>query len=204
MCFSFYIISSDPANNTVAYTKRGQIRLKKVVKQPHKWIRNVAKAKRNIGEEYIARGGYIRPARHLQQPCDQKCYQKCTVNFNDDQRMQIFKYYWNLGDLTLQRQYIINSMHRVQPKYRRPKEGSKRSLNYAYYMQADGGERLRVCKTFFLNTLDVSRMTVDTALRKYNEAEGCLEGELRGGKRRLSSYDESCAVKMEDANSKSN
>lgn len=159
----------------------------------------MAKAKRNVGEEYIARGGYVRPARHLQEPCDvDKCYQKCTEKFTDDQRMEIFKYYWNLGDLTLQRQFIINSMHRVQPKYRRPKDGSKRSLNYAYFMQAGNGERQRVCKTFYLNTLDVSRVTIDTALKKYNEAEGCLEGELRGGKRKNYYSFASNSVKMEN------
>lgn len=106
---------------------------------------------------------------------------------SDDKRKKIFDNYWSLGDCTLQRQFIITSLEKIQPRNRRPKEGSQRSLNYAYNLYDDYLERrgpTRVCKTFFLQTLDVSCQTVKTAIKKFDAEAGILEGERRGTCRR--------------------
>lgn len=166
----------------ISYTKKGEIRLKKVVGQPDKWIKNVAKAKRSHGEAYIS-GGKLRPAKHVQPPCGERCIHKCAVKFTAERRLAIFNRYWSLGDLTLQRAFILNLIKTVLPKYRRTKIDPKRnrSLNYAYHFSiSDSVEPIRVCKTFFMNTLHISYVTVETAIRKFNAEKGVLQGEKRG------------------------
>lgn len=124
----------------------------------------------------------MRPAKKVQPPCA-GCIHKCPTKISDERRQEIFKFYWGLGDLTLQRAFILNLMKIVQTKYRRKKENPKRnrSLNYAYHFTAGfNTDQIRVCKTFFLNTLHISYVTVETALKKFNTKNGILQGETRG------------------------
>lgn len=178
--------SSDTAE-LHTYDKYGRLQLKKIVKRPHKWIKNIAKANRSIGLEYVTRDGIIRRSRSLKPPCGSNCRLKCSARMSAEKRKEIFDAYWRLGDCTLQRQFIITSLERIEPKNRRPKEGSQRSLNYGYILYDNYLLRqnpTRVCKTFFLQTLDVSAMTVKTAIKKFNADDCVLEGERRGGKRK--------------------
>lgn len=164
----------------VRYNKKGQLCLKKVTKKPEKWIKNIQKAKRNIGKEYISKGK-IRRARQLCDPCLSNCKLRCSERITNEQRHKIFHYYWNLGDVTLQRKFIVDCMEIVKPKYRKPKEGSQRSLNFAYKFNLDEcKEPIRVCRTMFINTIDVSHMTLRTAYKKFCAEDGTIETDLRG------------------------
>lgn len=166
------------------YNRRGLLKLKPRVKQPDKWLRNIAKLKRNNGEEYIGHGGVVRPARSVQPPCDETCTLKCTTRITEERRKEIFAKYWGLGDLTLQRRFIINCLERVEPKQRRKHVGSKRSQNCAYNFFDDYQHRTgptRVCKTFFLRTLDIGKKVVLVAIKKFNAETGTLEADKRGG-----------------------
>lgn len=173
--FSFY----SRAYKFYTHKKSGEKR-RKLVAQPDKWVRNVAKANRNMGESYIS-NGVLRPAKKtLREPCGDNCRLKCNTKITEAERESILNEFWELGDLTRKREYIIRHMEQIIPKYLKKKEGSKRSLNYAYNFYVNG-QKIKVCSTFFLNTLNVSYMTVATAVRKFfNAKEGLLEGELRG------------------------
>lgn len=156
--------------------------MKKVVAQPDKWLKNVVKYKRNKGEEYLTTSGVLRPAKKVQPSCT-GCIYKCPTKISDKRRQEIFNFYWGLGDLTLQRAFILNLLKIVKTKYRRLKKNAtrNRSLNYAYHFTASfHSDQIRVCKTFFLNTLNISYVTVDTALKKFNTSNGILQGEIRG------------------------
>lgn len=140
----------------------------------------MAKASRNIGESYVS-NGVLRPAkRTLKEPCGDNCRIKCTTKITEAEREMILEEFWKLGDLTRKREFIIRHMEQIIPKYVKKKEGSRRSLNYAYNFYIRG-QKIKVCTTFFLNTLNVSYMTVATAVRKFFSAKDSLiEGELRG------------------------
>lgn len=172
--------SDDNTNEPVQYTRKGQIRLKKVTQKPDKWKKNIQKANRSIGKEYIS-NGILRRAKQLCDPCPSNCKLRCSERITNEQRHKIFHNYWNLGDVTLQRKFIVCCMEMIKPKYRKPKEGSQRSLNFAYKFHLDECEEpIRVCKTMFLNTIDVSDMTLRTAYKKFSPESGTLETDLRG------------------------
>lgn len=158
--------------------------MKRLKQKPHRWKKNLAKRKRNFGESYVT-NGVLRPAKTLKPPCTTKCRMKCTEKISHQQREELLREYLNLENITLKREYIIRCMEQIIPKYIRKKEGSKRSLNYAYNFYIDGN-KIQVCTTFFLSTLDISYMTIQTTVKKfYREKDGLMEGEQRGKHRRL-------------------
>lgn len=64
------------------------------------------------------------------------------------------------------------------PKYRLNTEGSKRGYNTAYYFTV-GEEKIRVCKDYFMKTLDVGDKFIRNAFKKLDRS-GILEKERRG------------------------
>lgn len=169
---------SDDASTEPALTSRGKPRLKKRKQKPEKWKKNVNKIKRNSGEAYISHG-VLRPAKCVQEPCAENCKLKCRTLMTEEQRLAVFKHYWSLADLNLQRQFVAGSLEKVLPKYRYAREGSNRSINYAYNLWLNNDKRVRVCKMFFLNTLNISSRVVRTTLEKLTGA-GYLEDDKRG------------------------
>lgn len=55
----------------------------------------------------------------------------------------------------------------------------ERNLNVSYYFQLDD-DRIRVCKTFLMNTLGISNSVIKTALKKCNENGELIVGDRRG------------------------
>jgi len=94
-----------------------------------------------------------------------------------------------LGSIQKQCEFIARCADPILPKYRRVVQSSKRrrnerSLNVGYYFQLDD-DRIRVCKTFFLNTLDISNSVTRTALQKCNGNGELIVGDRRGAKSKL-------------------
>ena len=168
----------------IRFNKRGKPYLKSRQKKEHRWQRTIAKTKRNSGESYVSKG-VVRAARKMKEPCTDICRLKCSEKFSDAEREQKFHEYYNLDNITLKREFIIKSMEQVQPKYSYKKEGSTRSLNYAYSFYVNG-EKRNVCNKFFRHTLDISSTTIQTACKKfYKETDGLIEDERRGKYRRI-------------------
>ena len=77
------------------------------------------------------------------------------------------KSYWKLGNSQLRWGFITKTVKECKPKYQsttahKPKESTRR-----YFFEIDGQE-VMVCKTFYLDTINVSQSTIDTALAKVN------------------------------------
>ncbi|XP_039296244.1 uncharacterized protein LOC111058861 isoform X3 [Nilaparvata lugens] len=87
------------------------------------------------------------------------------------------KRFYDLGDVTRQRDWILKNIEKIEPKYRYAKEGSNRAFNVAYFLFCDEN-KIQVCRTFFLNTLNISKTVVSTALKKFKN--NFLEPECRG------------------------
>lgn len=143
----------------------------------------MAKIKRNLGDSYISSSGVVCPSRkELQGGCGAKCRIGCTGKIDDNERKRILNEFWSISDLTCKREYIIRLIEQIIPKYQRKKVDSKRGFNYAYHFVVNG-EKIKVCHKFFLKTLNISNMTVATAIRKFwrsSDDDGLVEGELRG------------------------
>lgn len=77
------------------------------------------------------------------------CRLKCKTKINENERLQLFKKYWALGDLTQQRDFLASQMLAINPTYQYIKEGSNRIPNHTFYFEVNE-KRIRVCKEFFL------------------------------------------------------
>lgn len=148
------------------------------------WKKNVMKKLRNEGKSYLSTTKKIIPERKIKKPCSEKCKLKCSTKFTESERLSIFHDYWALGNISKQWNYISNCMTAIKPKYRYVREGGsreKRRYNNAFYFYLRG-EKVRVCKTFFQNTLGITDRPIRTVLEKQNKVGGVLLEEDNRGK----------------------
>ena len=132
----------------------------------NEWKRNVKKKNCNSGEEYYNAGNKLVPKKKLKTPCNEKCRYKCYTVFSEEEREGILKSFWAIGDNTRQRQYISSNIENIEnPKYRYPKENSNRSFNQAYFLIKEE-KKIRVCKKFFMATLDIGDTMIRTTIKK--------------------------------------
>lgn len=155
----------------------------KRVRNEDDWKRNVSKRLRASGEEYVSSRGKVVPKREMGPVCSEKCQWKCGET-PADERVKLFDVYWAIGDTTGQRQFIINNTQIIQTKRPIQQESSRRKVSYVYHLNLSG-EKRRICKTFFLNTLGIKEDIVYGAVKKLNDC-GILERDGRGshGKQR--------------------
>ncbi|CAG9837524.1 unnamed protein product [Diabrotica balteata] len=76
------------------------------------------------------------------------------------------------------RDFIVNCISEITPKYEYKNEGSNRSKNFAFHFVVNGA-KVRVCKHFFVSTLSISTTMVRTALKELN-TEGMVKSDTRG------------------------
>ena len=107
-----------------------------------------------------------------------KCRHKCTVIFGEDDRLKLSNEYWSIESFNLKKQFILSNVkigqvNRVpaDPKQRK----RERSWSKHYFFTEERLEQ-RVCKAFFLSTLNISLGPVDNAFSKKNE-NGISTGE---------------------------
>lgn len=149
-------------------------------RNPSKWKQNRIKKLRNTGESYVSLSNTRKtiPSRCLKMPCTEKCKLKCTENISTDERYHLFKEFWDQGDLTKQRTYITTCMVDIIPKYKYTSAKTPRNPNKAYYFSIKN-KKIRVCKTFFKATLDISDRMIFTVQTKVNDMGLMLE-DMRG------------------------
>jgi len=109
--------------------------------------------------------------------CGPGCRYKCKSKFTGEARYEVFKRYWKLGDNNRQRDFINKNVE-CRLTERRKRGCSRRKNSYFWHLEDDQGVRQRVCKTYFLDTLDVSNKTIDTTIGK--KASGVVESDQRG------------------------
>ena len=156
-----------------------QKRSRKRRANPNEWKSNVAKKRRNLGESYISKNSKkIMLERKMRPGCDTTCSYKCVSKITEEQRFQIFRKYWSYGDVNKQRDFISRSLHEIKSRRSQQlKVSSGRSENVAYYFTINGS-KIRVCRKYFMATLNISTTTISTVRRKL--AHGTLEGDNRG------------------------
>ena len=139
----------------------------------------MAKMLRNAGKTYVssAKSKKTIPAKKLKSPCKKNCAFKCRNRISEGQRIQIFTDYYNLSDINIKRDFLLKHME-LMPLNERLKE-TKRRPNYAFYFQTENGVKMRVCKMFFKNTLDINDRTILT-VRNKTASTGSLAEDMRG------------------------
>lgn len=137
-------------------------------------MKNQSFEKNSKSEKFVAQ-------REMKESCSEKCRLYCGMKISKEERELLFKEYWALGDLRKQRTYISNSMTNIIPKYRylTEEEGKRRRPKNAFHFNLQK-KKVRVCKTFFKNTLDITDGSIRTVLdKKIKAADTLIEGNRR-------------------------
>lgn len=146
-------------------------RTRKRKADPSEWKKFTTKRLRNSGKAYKTLGkGVPVSERKMKPPCDNsKCKQKCSTKFTEEDRLDLFKKYWEMGDIVKQRTYILSLIQEVNPAYRYPRNADGRVANHAFYFLKEG-KKLRVCKYFFIATLGITVRCIRTLKAKIKES----------------------------------
>lgn len=168
--------NSSNSSQTRVTLKKGRKR----TKNPSQWKQNKIKCKRNKGKAYTSNSKSKKRilARCLKEPCTEKCRLKCTTKINTNSRYKLFQDFWDLGDLVKQRAYIRSCMVDVQPRYKYSNSEKPRNNNKAFHFVVDD-TLIRVCKTFYKATLDISERMIFTVQNKMNKHDFSLN-DFRG------------------------
>lgn len=144
--------------------------VKKRQKKPEDWATNIQKKLRNAGQRYRSAKGYIVEARQMGAPCT--CRQQCGTKVNEKNRLNNFSSYWALGDIVRKRKFIFDHIKLERPMRAMTKSRafSRLILHYLDVVNNDGTiERIKVCKTMFLSTLDISNTVITTTVKLNNQ-----------------------------------
>ncbi|CAG9836190.1 unnamed protein product [Diabrotica balteata] len=182
---------SDSDDNMPQPTKKDKKLPMKRKSQPDEWIRNKAKRLRNSGKEYVTKSKEkkIKPMRKVGKPCTDKCKLQCSTKFTEEQRQIIFEGYYDLPDIERKRDFISFNMTHIEPKYQYKK--GTRQPNMAFFLtNGDNMTRTRVCKTFFLSTLDISDRVVRTVKTKAHKDILVMDSYLKEIQKLQKLYDE--------------
>lgn len=168
------ITATVPDENTESPVKG-----KKRIRRPETWVKAKAKKQKNSGREYLSSSGKVVAARSMKPPCPDKCILSCSKKIPEDFRRSLFQQYWELTCLQQQRNFLGSCVEQLELSYRRISAAAPRKPNCAFYLQ-NNGEKVRVCKTFLLNTLGLSERTLRTVISAKISGTGIIPTDKRG------------------------
>ena len=143
-----------------------ELKLKKR-KDDSQWKRNLAKKKRNSGQEYVGLNtGRTVAARQVGAPCG--CPKGCFAKLGEDAVQRIFSEYWKMGDYNVQSAYIVSMVLSKEVKVPSVGPGSRRKATLEYGVHV-ANERVIVCKKAFLSIHDLSEKRVLNVLKKVGD-----------------------------------
>lgn len=140
----------------------------------------IRKRKRQHGEKYTNSIGKEKEAKSIKPPCSSKCYYKCSINFTETQRKKIFESFWSLDDAH-KCSFYNKFVERKPVQRRRNAESQKKSYSFSYYFERDN-LKVRVCKIFFLNTIDISDFRIYYRFKNLTDEDTGVPQEIKQGK----------------------
>ena len=133
-------------------------------RRPEEYVDTMAKQARNLGIEGVGRKEKIINARVKGPSCDDACRFKCNTKITELQRDIIKEHFWASGDISLQRQSIVNwveefDLHNSDADYSSDCSQNcdlnkkKKRKSYRYTFPTSTNPKEKVCRTIFLRTL---------------------------------------------------
>lgn len=148
------------------------------------WKVHQQQTKRQKGEEYVNSKGKLIPKKMIKNKKNcEKCKYKCTTKICENERQLIFKHYYSLDRL---RKYDFILKFTSDGEIVRPtktEKASRRKKAFSYYLEIKG-DNIRVCKPFFLGTLDISQKIVYDVHNK-KTITGLIELKPKLGNRKM-------------------
>lgn len=138
------------------------------IASPETWKSNIRKKARNSGEEHINSSKKLVFKKNPKSVAC-KCNFECS-SFSEAERENLCYEYWASGSYSMQREYIARMVTEER-------QGTRR-VSREYFLQVNSSKR-RVCRAFFLSTLDLGVATVACTLKKV-QPNGMLQPDKRG------------------------
>jgi hypothetical protein len=146
----------------------------KTLYQSHLRIQK-AKIALNCGQQHMTSKGTLRLARCLKRSCQDKCKKCQSPRLTLEERTNINRMFWNLGEHQKQWEFIKSSVVISKPKKKFACTGAKgeKSQSRTYTFSVEGKAR-KVCKTMFKSTLSICDSWVDSALTHFSDFSGVV------------------------------
>ncbi|KAJ8946646.1 hypothetical protein NQ314_008818 [Rhamnusium bicolor] len=128
----------DDNNNNDSFSSNEIQKTSKILINPNNWKQVKAKRFRNSGQQYTSRTGKIVKSKSLKPACSNKCIPSCSKKFSEEFRSQLFKEFWDLGNLQRQRDFLGSCIEQLILKYRRVSSAQPRKPNCAFYLHENG------------------------------------------------------------------
>lgn len=131
---------------------------------------NAAKAARHAGKE-LSKTGKVFPKKELGPPCKEDCKLKCHERVTNEDRQLVFDKFYESHDQRKKWDFISRLLYLKRPD--RPSaetiSGKNRSTSIEYHVRVKG-DIVRVCKTLFLSTLQISEQVIKTVVKKLGQS----------------------------------
>ncbi|KAG8313290.1 hypothetical protein J6590_108446 [Homalodisca vitripennis] len=121
-------------------------------------------------------------AKVMKPPCT--CRMKCSEAISEEERKSIFSSYWKEEtSIDVKRQFVSSCILCLPTMTSRKRNlnSDKGKENTLYYHFSVNNKKIRVCKTFFLNTLSISNKVVVNILKTIQQG-GVVKPDQRGKK----------------------
>jgi hypothetical protein len=146
-----------------------------------KQLRKLNKVK---GVAYVGTSGQAQAARMLRpNPClGKKCQNKCGTTWSEEHREAIFQQYWEMTHQQ-QRDWLLSHIDKKAVCVRVTKRpvDVERLATFIYWLSLNG-TKTRVCKQFFMKTLDIKERLISYTLQ-HATAANVAKQDARGAHR---------------------
>ncbi|XP_046684661.1 uncharacterized protein LOC124370420 [Homalodisca vitripennis] len=140
--------------------KRPKHEGKKKTRRPDQWKRKKGSIARNKGEGYTDRTGKNHQPKQVRD-FNHNCRYECS-DIPQEKRQEIFNEYWALGNWELQSAFLNSViLHHSPHQTRANNEHYNKSVSCQYFFVGK-----RVCKEFFLKTIDISNKRVMNIVKR--------------------------------------
>lgn len=146
---------------------------------PANWKRNKSRILKNMGKGYVSRTGKFVKEKVMKPPYSERCKLGCRNKLSEDHRTKLFMDYWKLGSLQRQRDFLGSCVEPLVTKYRRISGADARRRNCVFYL-TNSGMRMRVCKTFLINTFGITERTIRTVIQSIVSDNGMIQQDKCG------------------------
>ncbi|XP_069697133.1 uncharacterized protein [Periplaneta americana] len=149
--------------------------------QKENWKKEVAKKKRNAGEDYVSTKTGKKVSAKKFKVSERCCPKKCFLRIEANNQEIIHNSFWATGDKNIQDTLMLSLIDRknLSRISNEPKSGRNRSCSYIYHLKIKE-EKVVVCKSLFQNVLNVTEGRIKTVLQALKS--GAITVEDKRGK----------------------
>ncbi|CAK9293747.1 unnamed protein product [Gordionus sp. m RMFG-2023] len=156
------------------------------------WKQNIRKYLCQSGKSYVDYKGVYKPERSIKtlKDCKLKCKFKCGLQIVESERERVHSSFWRLGNDEKMEFYNKNVERHYKSRATTKKQNSYKKYSYFYHFIVNN-VKIRVCKEFFLTTLDISQKRISYFFENFKNNDNITSSySYRKGKHKKKTIDE--------------